>query len=136
MSNVHNMYPCVSLCVIFKRGVTLSSFFKFKDQMPYILSSGVVYHVKCEACDASYVGKTMQCMLHRLKPEIEGKENSGANKHRIAKGEPHKFKIDKAKIIYKASNNQEVCIKESLCIKYLKPSLNDDSSSVKLNLFV
>ena len=30
MSIVHNMYPCVSLCVIFKRGVPLSSFFKFK----------------------------------------------------------------------------------------------------------
>ena len=46
---IHNAFPQVRVCILFERGKTLGDFFPFKDQMPKIVSSGIVYRVQCEA---------------------------------------------------------------------------------------
>ena len=38
--------------------VRFKSFFTFKDKLPKMLVSGLVYRNKCDSCNATYYGKT------------------------------------------------------------------------------
>ena len=46
--------------------VRVKSFFTFKDKLPKILLSGLVYKYKCGACNATYYGKTIRYFKIRI----------------------------------------------------------------------
>ena len=47
-----------NLKIVFTSPVRVKSFFTFKDKLPKILLSGLVYKYKCDGCNATYYGKT------------------------------------------------------------------------------
>ena len=52
---------CCNLQVIFKRQNKLCNIFRFKDPVPQIFTSGVVYKFQCGLCNESYYG---ECVRH------------------------------------------------------------------------
>jgi len=129
-------YSCaIDLQVVFKAGSTVASMFPFKDRMPHSVKSFVVYKLQCEACDASYIGKTYQRLAQRNEKAQSGAEEHAFKEHTRTMGENHKFQMDDVKILASESNAHKLLIKESLCIRNLKPSLNKDKVSVPLRLF-
>ena len=55
-----------SLKIVFTSPVRVKSFFSFKDKLPKMLLSGLVYKYKCSGCNATYYGKTK----HHVKVQI------------------------------------------------------------------
>ena len=47
-----------NLKIVFTSPVRVKSFFTFKDKLPKMLLSGLVYQYKCGGCSATYCGKT------------------------------------------------------------------------------
>ena len=52
-------FPQFKLKVIFKVDRRISGFFRVKDVIPVEWKSHVVYELSCDACNASYIGKTV-----------------------------------------------------------------------------
>ena len=47
-----------NLKVVFAPPVRVKNFFSFKDKLPKMLLSGLIYKYKCGDCSANYYGKT------------------------------------------------------------------------------
>ena len=109
--------------------------FPFKDRVSHLLRSHVVYEISCDACGASYVGKTVQLLTHRLTREMSGRETSAALEHSINEGVGHDFDLKKAKIHSFDKNDKFFEVKESLCIRQFKPALNKNLISTQMKLF-
>ena len=52
--------------VIFKSSTFISSFFQFKDQMPYCLGSNMFHKFLCSKCNATYYGETYRHLSVRV----------------------------------------------------------------------
>ena len=59
-------YPHFQLRCIFRPVQRLSSFFRFKDRIPFGLRSRVVYKFKCQCCDVLYFGETIRHLHTRF----------------------------------------------------------------------
>ena len=73
-------YPHISIRV-FRPSCRLSSFFPFKDRIPIVLRSHVVYQFTCQCCSALYVGQTRRHIHTRISEHMRvspltGKERS------------------------------------------------------------
>ena len=136
MSLVRRFYPHVDLNCIFRNSFTIGCLFCFKDRLPLILRTSVIYQFSCGQCSSSYIGQTVKQLKVRISqhkgrsfrtnnlltcPEnikiLEHSSNSGHSIHE------HNFKIFEI-----------LRILESLWIHELKPSLNDRSSSTELSI--
>ena len=133
-------FPQFKLKVIFKVDRRISSFFRVKDVIPVEWKSHVVYELSCDACNASYIGKTVNTLRERF--------ISGANAHlkfdqkfespfklHLRDNPTHSFDRDKIEVLDSSPYNVDLETKESLYISYLKPSLNTDTKSRPLLLF-
>ncbi len=129
-------YSCaIDLQVVFKAGCTVANMFPYKDRMPHSVKSFVVYKIQCEACDASYIGKTTQRLAQRNEKAKSGSEEHAFKEHTRTMGENHKFQLDDVQILASEPNPHKLLVKESLSIRNEKPSLNKDKVSVPLHLF-
>ena len=63
---LQEFYPQINVRVIFKPGRTISSFFRFKDNVPKELQASVVYQYTCHCCNAMYIGKTNRQLKVRI----------------------------------------------------------------------
>ena len=54
---INKFYPQVNSNIVFSKN-TIQNFFKFKDIIPVVVKSNVVYRFICTHCSASYVGVT------------------------------------------------------------------------------
>ena len=92
----HNNLNFINFRVIFTSGFRIGDMFRFKDRMPKRVSSHLVYYLKCDACSASYVGKTTQCLYERFdKGYFSGREYSAFGEHTTEFGPEHTFSFDK-----------------------------------------
>ena len=57
---ISKYYPQIRLRMIYKSLDTIGSRFRVKDKMPEECMSCIIYHYKCESCNAFYIGKTEQ----------------------------------------------------------------------------
>ena len=55
-----------NLKIVFTSPVRAKSFFTFKDKLPKILHSGLVYQYKCGGCNSTYYGKTKRHFKVRI----------------------------------------------------------------------
>ena len=53
-----NKIPYCNLRVVFQTNYKLINLFTFKNRLPVLLRSGIVYKFKCCGCSATYYGKT------------------------------------------------------------------------------
>ena len=54
---VNDKLTSCNLKIAFTSPVRVKSFFTFKDKLPKMLLSGLVYKYKCGGCNATYYGK-------------------------------------------------------------------------------
>ena len=55
-----------NLKIVFTSPVRVKSFFTFKDKLPKMLLSGLVYQYRCGGCNATYYGKTKRFFKVRI----------------------------------------------------------------------
>ena len=115
--------------MIFSCNNRIGNFFRVKDTIPKLWRSHVVYKINCEACNASYIGKTINTLYERfhvgkttahLHPE---NAISPLNKH-LRQFPSHSFDDENIQIIDTSITDEMLLIKESLYITHDKPKLN------------
>ena len=85
--------------------------FPFKDKIPYLCCSCVIYKYQCDQCSSSYIGETQKQFKYII----------------------HPIKLENFKLVNK-SNKYEIKIVESILIHKLGPNLNDRGSSFPLSI--
>ena len=99
--------------------------------------SNVVYKASCWDCQDFYIGKTKR-RLHDRKTEHFKAITSTCHASAIADhvtSTGHNLKWDHFEILAKGRSDTHCKIKETLLIRELKPTLNDNVSSEKLFLY-
>ena len=134
-------YPFMQPKLVFTNPLTIGSFFKFKDALPHLLKSGVIYKFNCPRCNhGTYVGSTKRMLKLRID------EHKGVSyRTNLPLSQPsksairthcfkcrHKIQHDNFKIISSAKNHLRLLINESLEIKQKQPTLNTDDSAIPL----
>ena len=130
--------------VIFVNHNTIGSFFRFKDNVPVICQSSVVYSFCCASCDASYIGSTKRSLHCRIEQHRGRSYRTGIW---LSKPDPSPIRshgeqcnpdisIDNFKILDRECNLGDLRILESMYIMKNNPSLNDNTTAVKLNVIV
>ena len=136
----YRFYPQISLKIIFQNNFSIKSFFPFKDRVDTLLQSDVVYKYSCSHCNATYVGETARHLhtrisehrgvSHRTGHLLNKTPNSNIFKHYLDTG--HDVLPSQFEVVCNISQNLKLT--ESIVIHQLKPSLNENLSSVKLNI--
>ena len=141
---VQQYYPQIKLRTIYFNHFKTKSFFNHKDIVPSAWCSDIVYMFKCAICENCYLGSSNRSLALRVS-EHQGK--SYRTKQLVAR--PLQSAVrdhcenlcskmvskEEFSVIYRGRNNIDIRIAESLLIKELKPSINDEISSYPLKLF-
>ena len=140
---LENNYSYAKFHFIFKNPLTISSLFKFKDSLPELMRSSVIYQFSCPKCNlGNYVGCTNRLLKVRIDSHRGVSYRTGS---KLTKPEfssvrnhccqcKHKVEYTDFKILGQAQNRSCLFLLESLLIKQLKPLLNNSTSSVPLNI--
>ena len=137
---IGKIYPMLTLRLFFGLINLLVAFFPFKDRVPSHVCSSVVYKFTCSSCQATNYGKTSRHFIVRCREHLGIRKSnsvkgaSSAIKDHV-KDTGHSASLDDFCIIYKANNELELLIHESLLIPKDRPTLNFQSSSIPLCLF-
>ena len=134
-------YPHIEVKFVFLTTNQIGNFFQFKDRVPTLCCSSVIYKFQCASCSASYFGKTSLHLAVRSREHLsvnkQGKPIVGSfssvKDHINRTG--HAGSLDDFNIIAKASREFDILIFESLLIARDRPSLNSQESSIPLCLF-
>ena len=136
-------YPQIRLRMIYKSLDTIGSRFRVKDTMPEECMSCIIYHYKCESCNAFYIGKTEQNFKCRISQHqgisfrtgktLSKPDQSDIREHCLKHRK--KINIDNFTIIDKTFQNSEILILESLHQKTKKPSIGTMKQSTPLAMF-
>ena len=131
-----------NLKIVFTSLVRVKRFFTFKDKLPKMLLSGLVYQYKCGGCNATYYGKTKRHFKVRICEHLdishltEKKDNN-----KLTATQEHLLccnycpSLEDFSILIRESNDFKLRIMESLLIARDKPILNKADSSLPLELF-
>ena len=134
-------FHCICPKIILKNPKSIGSLFKFKDKVPKLMRSLVIYKHSCPRCNlGTYLGSTKrmlkvridshQGVSHRTGCSLSKKEFSNIREH--ANKCKTNLSYDDFEILTQAKDETSLLILESLYIKQLVPPLNDNSSSAPL----
>ena len=137
------LYPYVKFHFIFKNPLTIGSLFRFKDTLPELMRSFVVYKFSCPKCNfGTYIGCSKRLLKvridshmgvsHRTGSILSCKENSAIRCHTVSCRIPIQY--THFKILSQTTNSFSLPFLESLFIKQLSPTLNNQTSSVPLHV--
>ena len=137
------LYPFVEFRFIFKNPLTIGSLFKFKDPLPELMRSNCIYLYTCPNCKSgTYVGCSKRLLKvridshrgisHRTGSSLSNKEHSAIRSHSFSC--KCNIRYDNFKIVSQAPNNQSLFLLESLHIKHLSPTLNNQTTSAPLHI--
>ena len=137
------LYPYVDFRFVFKNPLTIGSLFHFKDPLPELMRAGCVYLYTCPNCKSgTYIGCTKRLLKvrvdahrgvsYRTGSTLSNKEHSAIRNH--AYSCKKNINYDHFKILSQAPNQQSLLLFESLYIKHLSPSLNNQTTSVPLHI--
>ena len=134
-------YPQINFKFVFSNNRTIGSLFRLKDVIPDCMQSGVCYLYKCAGCNASYVGLTNRNLHSRIaehlgvslrNPNIKLTTPPQSHIRDHALSHSHPIETDNFHIIGRSSYQLDLKIIESLYIKKLNPTLNNNLSSIPL----
>ena len=63
---INKYFPQVDFRCIFVNKNIVSSFFPFKDLIPLMMSSNIIYKYSCGQCQSSYIGETHRHFISRI----------------------------------------------------------------------
>ena len=139
----NSLLPTVKTNIILANKYTIGSLFKFKDSLPNMSRSCVVYKYICPQCGAAYVGSTTRTLHTRMSEHMGVSPRTGmhlsqpphssirVHSEQSCQCAPSKLAFS---IIDCDSHQLSLRIKESIHIKLLKPSLNETTSCYPLNV--
>ena len=144
VSMLSKFYTYMDLRVILTNKNTIGSLFRFKDKVPMACRSSVVYIFSCASCDASYIGSTKRSLHCRVEQHLGRSYRTGVWLSRPdpsairnhVEGHNNTFSIKDFKVIGHGDNVHDLRLLESLHILKSKPSLNEHTSAVQLNVVV
>ena len=125
--------------------VRVKSFFTFKDKLPKMLRSGLVYQYNCGGCNSTYYGKTKRHFKVRIcehlaishltekKVKIDNNKLTAIQEHLLCNNFSPSF--EDFSILIRESNEFKPKIMKSLLIARDKPILNKVDSSLPLAVF-
>ena len=129
---VSRHYPQVSLRVILHNNNTIGKMFPFKDRVPEMLRSLIVYKYSCSECAAVYIGQTKRHFDHRICEHRGLKFRSGLPSERPpfssirehALNDDHVLYRSSFTVLARANNEYDLSLMEKLLINKYNPSLN------------
>ena len=137
--------PYCNLKVIFRSTKRLSNCFSFKDRLPNLLCSGLVYKFSCSDCNVTYYGKTIRHFKVRMSEHLgisplTGKKTkpsylTTAVLDHILTSSCSPANFDNFSILARESNDFKLTLMESLLIERDRPFLNRSIKSLLLELF-
>ena len=134
-----------NLKIVFTRPVRVKSLFTFKDKLPKMLLSGLVYKHQWGGCNATYYGKTKRHLKVRIgeqldishltgkKVKIDNNKLKAIQEHLLCCNYSPSYEY--FSILTRESNGFKLKIMESLLIARDKPCFNKADSSLPLELF-
>ena len=139
---VMQCFPQIKLNLIPMNNNNIKKFFQHKEKTPSTLSSSIVYDYNCPNCQLGYIGSSNRCLRTRIGEHRGVSERTGRPLTRplISQIRSHQETCKSAitnedfSILFKASDNSELRIAESIFIRDKKPTLNMENSSFKLTL--
>ena len=103
--------------------------FMYEDSYPSVLSSKVVYKFVCISCNASHIGETHRHFTTRIEEQFDKDKKSHIYKHLMSSVDCfNACSHDCFSILDTARTKHQLCIKESLFISWLKPTLKKQKS--------
>ena len=137
--------PSHRLEVIYQTTYRMGNLFRFKDCLPKSLMTDFVYFYKCGSCAASYVGRCYRHKHVRFCEHAGISARTGATYKRSlvnasavkvhALTSHHVNPLTDFKVLSRGGSREVLDIKESIMIKKLKPSLNENIASAPLFLY-
>ena len=140
---LNKLYPYVKFNFVFKNPMTIGSLFRFKDSLPDLMRSCIIYKFTCPKCNfGSYVGCTSRMLKvridshrgvsHRTGNTLNKKEFSAVRNH---SGKcKHEIQYQDFRVLAQVNNRFALPFLESIFIKQLNPSLNSSTTSVPLKI--
>ena len=138
-----NKLPYCNVQFVFQTKCKISNFFTFKDKIPLVLRSGIVYKFQCGSCNATYYGKTKRHFKVRMcehlgisaltGKRVKGDDDSAIKEHLLFCN--HKPDFEDFSILATNNNDFKVTLMESLLINRDHPPLNKNKQSLPLELF-
>ena len=145
LSVLFRSIPSHRLEVIYQTTYRLGNMFRFKDCIPKSLMTDFVYQYKCGSCAASYVGRCYRHKHVRFCEHAGLSARTGAPLQRTLENASavkiHSLTVHPVsphndfKILSRGGSREILDIKESIMIKKLKPSLNENNLSAPLFLY-
>ena len=137
---VSEFIPHVDLRLTFKNKFTTASMFRFKDNIPNIVRSNIVYIYKCGICNSRYIGETSRHYTTRVAEHMGVSPRTGAPMARINSNvyshfleSGHRIKKEDFSILY-SRGSSDLRLSESIAIHQHRPDLNDKVASVPLEV--
>ena len=139
-----NLTSCI-IKILFKSPVRVKTFFIFKDKLPKILVSRLVYKYKCGGCNTTYSGNIKRHFNVRIcehlgishltgkKLKIDNNKLTAIQEYRLSYNYSPSF--EGFSILTRESNDFKLKIMESLLIASNKVVLNKVHFSLPLELF-
>ena len=93
-----------------------------KDKVPKEHKCGIVYHVKCQDCNANYVGETARALNARLKEHRQPPSHIGQH----LQEQQHQFQDNDVAILHQEANWFKRGVAEAIYISQHQPTLNHD----------
>ena len=134
-----------NLKIVFTSPVRVKSFFTFKNELPQMLLSGLVYKYKSGGCNGTYYGKTKRHFKVRIcehlgishltgkKVEIDNNKLTAIQEHLLCCNYSPLYEV--FSILTRESNDFKLKMMESFLLTRDKPCLNKVDSSLPLELF-
>ena len=138
---VNRYFPQVDLRCIFVNRNTVGSFFPFKDQIPLMVSSNIIYKYSCSQCQSTYIGETQRHFISRIcehkgispRTKLPFLNPPFSNIRDHALSENHPIVKDNFSLLASCPS-YDLRVLESIFIHKLSPNLNNQNSSFPLNI--
>lgn len=142
-NNLNNIYPHLNIKIIQKTCRTIANFFPFKDRLPDMLSSDVIYSYTCRDCNALYIGSTCRRAVERFYEHLGKSYRTGrhfskpslSHIRNHALDQDHTLSLNDFKIVQSPPPHL-LSIYESLHIHHSKPSINAQQTATPLHIIV
>ena len=140
--SLSHFYPQIDFYFVFKNTFKIGSFFHFKDHLPTLFRSSIIYKFTCPNCQVGYLGSTYRAFKTRVDEHIGQSSRTGlpVSKplHSVVRehSENCNFRLSSShfEIIDSCKDISDLRILESLHIKKHKPTLNSTTSAAPLNI--
>ena len=139
-----NKLPYCNIRFVFQTRCKISNFFTFKDKIPSLLRSGIVYKCECGSCNATYYGKTKRhfkvSVCEHLEisalteKRVKGDDDSAIKEH-IFSFCNHTPDFEDFSILATSNSDFKATLMESLLINRDHPTLNKNKESLPWELF-